>query len=93
MLQLIRLRDSMLREIICRPPTGFSRTFGRQFNAEMSGEDVLKTAQSDRACKGIRINSAKAEVSMLIFRDTIDSILGTKEAPAAGRKKPGWKFW
>lgn len=74
-------------------PTGFSRTFGRQFNAEMSGEDVLKTAQSDRACKGIRINSAKAEVSMLIFRDTIDSILGTKEASAAGKKKPGWKFW
>lgn len=56
-------------------PEAFAQRFGRHFNAELSGEALLQTVLMDRDCWGIRVNSAKREMSVIIDRDTAQRLL------------------
>ena len=74
-------------------PDAFVRTFGARFNATMSGEAVLQTVAHNAACYGVRVNSAKAELSILIDRHTAVSLLDTGKGAPASSQRPWWKFW
>lgn len=74
-------------------PNAFVRAFGARFNATMSGEQVLQTVVHNPACYGVRVNSAKAEISIIIDRDTAVSLLGADNAAATSSQRPWWKFW
>jgi hypothetical protein len=73
-------------------PPIFVQRFGLRFNAEISGEDLLKTALSNPGCHGIQVNSAKREISVMIYRRTVQQLLGVGEAPAQ-KTRPWWKLW
>lgn len=73
-------------------PPAFDDRFGPQFNAEISGESLLDTVLTNPDCHGIRVNSAKGEVSVIIARETIQRLKrsgGATKAPG----RPWWKFW
>jgi hypothetical protein len=53
-------------------PIAFSRRFGRPFNAAISGEALLATVLLNPACEGVLVNSALAEVSVVIDRATAE---------------------
>jgi tetratricopeptide (TPR) repeat protein len=74
-------------------PPAFARNFGGRFNAEMSGEAVLKTVLLNPECRGARVNSAKAEVSILIARHSAASLLGSSNTAPASSRRPWWKVW
>jgi hypothetical protein len=74
-------------------PPAFVRTFGQQFNAEMKGDDILKTALHNPECQGVLVNSALSEVSIVIDRATAESRLANQSDPIRGLTKPWWKFW
>ena len=74
-------------------PPAFAQRFGMQFNAAISGEALLQTALSSPSCHGIRVNSAKRELSLIIDRKTVQRLLRGGAAPAQGSRKPWWKFW
>ena len=61
-------------------PDTYMQTFGSRFNATMSGESVLQTVVHNPACKGVRVNSAKAEISLLIDREIALSPLHADKA-------------
>ena len=56
-------------------PRAFIQNFGMQCNAEMMGEDVLRTVLESPNCYGVRVNNAKSEHSVLIPRETATFIL------------------
>ncbi|HEX7314380.1 MAG TPA: SseB family protein [Pyrinomonadaceae bacterium] len=73
-------------------PAAFERRFGRQFNALMTGDDLLATALANPACAGVLVNSALAEISVVIDRATAESL--ARAGGGAGAKgKPWWRFW
>jgi hypothetical protein len=74
-------------------PDAFMQQFGTRFNAKMSGEAVLQTVVFNPACYGLRVNSAKADISILIDRHTVVSLLDTNKAAPASSQRPWWKFW
>jgi len=74
-------------------PDAFVRAFGARFNATMSGEAVLQTAVHNPACYGVRVNSAKAEISILIDRQTAVSLLDAGKGAPPSSQRPWWKFW
>lgn len=74
-------------------PDAFVQTFGAGFNAKMSGEAVLQTVVFNPACYGLRVNSAKAEISVIIDRHTVVSLLDTGKGAPASSQRPWWKFW
>jgi tetratricopeptide (TPR) repeat protein len=74
-------------------PDAFVRTFGTRFNATMSGETVLQTVVQNPACYGLQVNSAKTELSILIDRHTVVSLLAPDKAAPASSQRPWWKFW
>lgn len=74
-------------------PDAFTRTFGARFNATMSGEAVLQTAVQNPSCHGVQVNSAKAEISILIDRHNAVSLLETGKASPASPQRPWWKLW
>ena len=49
-------------------PDAFQINYGDKFNAEMIGEDVLRTLDVHTDCVGIQVNSATDEVSLTIQR-------------------------
>jgi hypothetical protein len=70
-------------------PLVFRQRYGERFNAEMAGMDVLRTVEANPDCRGVQVNSALSETSMIIPRD---AALATLRG-ATGRHKPWWKFW
>ena len=79
--------------LVFADPDAFVRTFGTRFNATMSGEAVLQTVIHNPACYGVRVNSAKAEISIIIDRDTAVSLLDAGKAAPASSQRPWWKFF
>ena len=73
-------------------PDAFVQAFGARFNATMSGEAVLQTVAHNPACYGVRVNSAKAEISIIIDRQTAVSLLDTGKAATASTRRLWWKF-
>lgn len=73
-------------------PDAFLQNFGARFNAKMSGEAVLETVVLNPACYGLRVNSAKVEISIVIDRHTVVSLLDTGKAAPASSQRPWWRF-
>jgi hypothetical protein len=74
-------------------PVAFARRFGAQFNAEISGEALLATALLNRECQGVLVNSALADVSIVIDRVTAESLTRPAGDSRQSGRKPWWKFW
>lgn len=74
-------------------PDAFVQTFGARFNAKMSGEAVMLTVVQNPDCYGVRINSAKAAISILIDRHTVVSLLDPNKGVRASPQRPWWRFW
>lgn len=74
-------------------PDAFVQNFGTRFNATMSGEAVLLTVAHNPGCYGVLVNSAKAEISIIIDRDTAVSLLDTGKGATGSSQRPWWKFW
>ncbi len=72
-------------------PKAFAVRFGRSFNAALVGEALLATALLNPECAGVLVNSALAEVSVVIDRATADAMV----RPSRGQTdaKPWWRFW
>jgi len=58
-------------------PKVFAERFGQPFNADMNGGDVIETCLADPACEGILVNSAAAQVSIVIARGTAEALRGS----------------
>jgi hypothetical protein len=64
-------------------PEAFAARFGQPFNASLAGEVLLATVLLNPDCAGVLINSALAEVSVVIDRATAESLaLPASERPA-----------
>lgn len=74
-------------------PIAFARVFGLRFNAEMRGLDVLRTALHNPDCQGVLVNSARAEASIVIERETAASLVAEREARVGSARRPWWKVW
>jgi hypothetical protein len=82
-----------VRTLAFADPPAFARKFGRRFNAEISGEAVLATVLLNPESEGILVNSAKEEVSLIIHRKAIQSLLGSSSGTELPSTRPWWKFW
>lgn len=73
-------------------PPAFIQRYGLQFNADMPGEALLETVLINPDTHGIRVNSAKREISLMIYRDVIEQL---KRGPGAQtpERRPWWKLW
>lgn len=76
-------------------PAAFIQRFGMQFNAKISGRELMGTVLHNPDCHGILVNSAKREISILIGRDAIQRLRSGAVPPALEpeRPKPWWKLW
>lgn len=77
--------------LVYADPPIFARNYGAKFNAEMSGHSIFETVLINPDCFGIWVNCATAEVSVIIDRETVESMLDPDKASSASR--PWWKFW
>jgi hypothetical protein len=71
-------------------PEAFARRFGRPFNGGMTGAALLATVLANPECAGVLVNSALAEVSVVIDRPTAEALVRTGRPPVG---KPWWRFW
>lgn len=75
--------DGRPRLLAYADPEAALRNFGPRFNAGVAGEVLLRMAASDADCEGILVNSATQEISLIISRPTVQSLVSqsTTEAP------------
>lgn len=73
-------------------PQAFAQRFGARFNAVASGEAVLQTALQNPDCRGVRVNSAKADVSIIFDRQAVASVFSASHAAPASSRRPRWKL-
>ena len=64
-------------------PEAFAVRFGRQFNAKVVGDALLATVLFNPECAGVLVNSALAEVSVVIDRTTAESLTRTGGKPSS----------
>lgn len=62
-------------------PKAFARRFGRPFNGGMTGAALLTTALANPECAGVLVNSALAEVSVVIDRRVAEALVRTSQPP------------
>lgn len=72
-------------------PAAFAKRFGRTFNAALVGNALLATVVLNPECAGVLVNSALAEISIVIDRSTAESIV--RKASQHQAAKPWWGFW
>ena len=72
-------------------PIAFAARFGRPFNAALAGEALLATVLLNPECAGVLVNSALAEVSVVIDRATAEALVRSGAGQPAD--KPWWRFW
>jgi hypothetical protein len=72
-------------------PEAFAARFGRPFNAALIGETMLATVLLNPDCAGVLVNSALAEVSVVIDRATAQLLV--RSAGERSAAKPWWRFW
>jgi hypothetical protein len=72
-------------------PAAFVARFGQPFNAALVGEALLATVLLNPDCAGVLVNSALAEVSVVIDRATAESLVQPADERSAS--KPWWQFW
>jgi len=71
-------------------PAAFLRRFGDRFNGETSGETVLATVMAHESSEGVLVNSAKAEISVMIDRAAIRAAMSPSPPPPQPRKSASW---
>ena len=72
-------------------PAAFAVRYGRSFNAALIGDALLATVMLNPECQGVLVNSALAEISVVIDRPTAESL--TRPGGERPVGKPWWKFW
>ncbi|WP_346125326.1 hypothetical protein [Micromonospora coerulea] len=82
--------DGRPRVLAYADPEAALRNFGPRFNAGLSGEVLLQMAAADPDCEGILVNSAIREISLIISKPTVQSLLTPNITEAPGRR-PWWK--
>ena len=75
--------DGRPRLLAHADPEAALRNFGPRFNAGVAREVLLRMAAGDADCEGILVNSATQEISLIISRPTVQSLVSqsTTEAP------------
>lgn len=73
-------------------PAAFERRFGRRFNATMTGDALLGTALHSADCRGILVNSALTEASVVIDRENAEIMLAAASR-ARSSGKTWWRLW
>lgn len=73
-------------EATCKPWAPYS-------TRRCQGESVLQTVVHNLSCNGVRVNSAKTTISLLIDLHTAVSLLYADKAATALSQRPWWKFW
>ncbi|GGN65100.1 hypothetical protein GCM10010112_26040 [Actinoplanes lobatus] len=81
--------DGQSRILTFADPEAFIRNYGPRFNAGVSGEDLLRIAASDPECRGILVNSAIEENSIVIDRETAAALT---QPPSNPRKSLWGRF-
>ena len=74
----------------------FARRFGGRFDAETLGEALLRTVMANPDCEAVQVNSALAEVSLLIPREVVERLLKERAKKAEEHQPstiPWWQFW
>ncbi|GMU80201.1 MAG: hypothetical protein AMXMBFR47_00720 [Planctomycetota bacterium] len=66
--------------LVFADPDVFHRNFGKRFNGVVTGEKVLEIVAYNDDCHGILINSALAEISAVINRETVFALLGRPDS-------------
>jgi hypothetical protein len=74
-------------------PAAFAARFGRRFNAEMWGETILDCVMHSSECEGVWVNSALAEISLIIDRPTIIPLMYNRKLTHPPVQRPWWQFW
>ena len=74
-------------------PHVFVENYGGRCNGEMPGFDVLRTVLANPDCEGVLVNSATAEVSIVIDRDVAMRFIASSGDDPHLQKKEWWKFW
>ncbi|MFG2058395.1 hypothetical protein ACGFI9_30665 [Micromonospora sp. NPDC048930] len=79
--------DGRRRILAYADPEAALRNFGPRFNAGLSGEVLLQMAAADPECEGILVNSATQEISLIIGKPTVRSLLAPTTTEAPGRRR------
>ncbi|QJW93784.1 hypothetical protein FTUN_1295 [Frigoriglobus tundricola] len=88
---LTRHADGRPMALAFADPVAFAARFGRPFNASMAGAAVLSTVLLNPECAGVLVNSARAEVSVVIDRAADQALVQPSGARTAA--KSWWRFW
>jgi hypothetical protein len=67
--------DGRSRLLAYADPEAALRNFGPRINAGIAGEVLLRMVASDAECEGILVNSATQEISLIISRPTVQSLV------------------
>ncbi|MBB3095952.1 hypothetical protein FHR83_003622 [Actinoplanes campanulatus] len=78
--------DGQARILTFADPEAFLRNYGPRFNAGVSGEVLLRMAAGDPKCRGILVNSAIEENSIIIDSETAAALIQSPPSP----KKSLW---
>ncbi|GIJ43747.1 hypothetical protein Val02_06330 [Virgisporangium aliadipatigenens] len=78
--------DGQPRILAFADPEVALRNFGPRFNAGVSGAVLLQMAATDDGCAGILVNSAIAEISLVISKSTARSVLAPDAEPAQPKR-------
>jgi hypothetical protein len=86
------LADGRRVILACAEFAIFRRRFAGQFNATVSGSDLLKGVLANPGCDGIQINSAATMHSLIVDRQKVMALLNGR-ADGRHQSKPWWRLW
>lgn len=78
---ITKLSDGLLVILSYADPVAYVRRFGQPFNGGMIGSELLHTALANPECDGVLVNSALADVSVLIDRATAEALVRNGQLP------------
>lgn len=79
--------DGKARILTFADPEAALRNFGPRFTAGVPGAVVLQMAATGTDCHGILVNSATAEISLVISKSTAQSLVASADEPAPPRRR------
>jgi hypothetical protein len=82
---LTRHAGGRLMALAFADPVAFAARFGRPFNAGLTGHALLATVMLNPNCAGVLVNSALAELSVVIDRTTAESLVRVNNEPPAAK--------
>ncbi|MFG1779793.1 hypothetical protein ACGFIG_25610 [Micromonospora sp. NPDC049048] len=82
--------DGLSRLLAYADPEAALRNFGPRFNAGVSGEVLVQMAAADPECAGVLVNSAVCEISLVVSKQTAQSLM-TPTTTEASSPRRWWK--